>query len=238
MPTKIQLRRDNYLNSGSLVLSSGEPFVFNGTQLQVGDGVTLQPDLPFFAPVSHYSVLASNGTYGAVQTQTIFGGALNLLPSTVYEIEYQLVGSFVSASTNLTVSIDNAITTGTQSFGRYISEWTVHKDVSASPYDNLSAQGTVDTLSTSPTVRDARSAWTDSQKIHPIGTGTATGTYYFMYKVKGIIALGSLAGTINPRFNFSNTSHITSLTVTAGSYIKASILGDTNTTTRFGDWTV
>ena len=237
MPTKIQLRRDNYLNSGSLVLSSGEPFVFNGNTFQIGDGTTLQPDLPFFAPISHYSVLPSNSSFGTVQTETIFGGALNLLPSTVYEIEYQLVGSFVSASTNLTISIENFISTGTQSFGRYISEWTVHKDVSASPYDNLSAQGTVDTLSTSPTAKDARSDWTDSQKIHPIGSGTATGTYYFMYKVKGVVALGTLAGTLNPRLNFSNTSHITSLTVTAGSYIKATLLGNVNTTTRFGDWT-
>jgi hypothetical protein len=237
MPTKIQLRRDSEIGVAAapeVILSSGEPFVLNGNSLAIGDGSTTLVDLPAYAPNSHCSVLTSNKTFGTEQTETIFGGALNVYAGNVYEIEYQLVGTFASNGTNLTVSVDNLIAAGTVSFGRYINEWTCHVNINTTNYANLSFYGSISSDSTAPIVKDADSDWQEAAVIHL--AGQASGNYFFTYKIKGILVM-STSGTFNPRFAFSSTSHLSSLTLTAGSYIKATVLGTTNTITRKGDWT-
>jgi hypothetical protein len=237
MPTKIQLRRDSEIGVAAapeVILSSGEPFVLNGNSLSIGDGATTLVDLPAYAPNSHCSVLTSNKTLGAVQTETIFGGALNVYGGNVYEIEYQLVGTYDSNGTNLTVAVDNLISTGTVSVGRWINEWTCHVNINTTNYANLSFYGSISSDSTAPIVKDAGSDWQDAAVIHL--AGQPSGNYFFTYKVKGILIMAT-SGTFNPRFSFSDAAHVGSLTLTAGSYIKATVLGTTNTITRKGDWT-
>lgn len=252
MPTKIQLRRDNYINFGNAqtalgstpLLSSGEPAFDSGSRLRIGDGNLTFQKLPVYVPLTHFSVLGTDdSSFGvtAGDNENVFGDYIDLIQSEAYEIEYQLVGTYDSTSTSLTVAIENYFHTGspTPAVENFVVDWTCHRNVNTTGYENLSFYGTLSSDANGPIVRDVsllsgQSESTRSFSIHK--TGNVTGNYFFTFRAKGIVVGGGGVTQFSPRFVYSNVAHLGSLTVTAGSYIKVTGLGPSNTMSRSGNW--
>jgi len=244
MPTKIQLRRDSYLNFGNAqvtadttpILASGEPAWDSGTILKIGDGATTYQKLPSFQPVM-FSVLTSNSSLTTgTNTKSIFGSSVILQQSVVYEIDMQVVGSFTSTNTNLVVSMGNTFV-GTATNSRFTIDWTCHKTgYNTTTYTPDATSYTQDTTPLKVINREVSSTWSDSVQILPSASGT--GTYYFTYRVKGIMINSSDGGTdtLNPKITFNN-GNWSGATLGTGSYIKITALGQKNTVVRSGNWT-
>jgi hypothetical protein len=245
MPTKIQLRRDSYINFGSAqvtadttpILASGEPAWDSGTILKIGDGATLYQKLPSFQPVM-FSVLTSNSSLTTgTNTKAIFGSSVILYQSVVYEIDMQVVGQFVTSGSNaITVSIGNTFA-GTATNSRFIVDWTCHRTTyNTSTYIASGSTYAQDNTPTKQLNQEVGTDWSALVEILP--TGSTLGTYYFTYRVKGIM-INSADGstdTLNPKIVFSN-GNWSSATLGAGSYIKITALGQKNAVVRSGNWT-
>jgi hypothetical protein len=229
MPTKIQLRRDSYLNFGTAqvnagstpILASGEPAWDSGTILKLGDGVKAYQKLPSIQPV-HYCVLTSNTNFVAgTNILPLFGSSIILDQSVVYEIEYQATLYITTTGSSAAgVKFGNTFA-GSAGNSRYFVEWTT---------------GTTANYVSTTVHKEVHTNWADDVTV--LAASATADSYYVSFKVKGIMinsADGS-TNTLNPKITLTNGNWTTAI-IGSGSYMKVTALGQKNTSFLSGNWT-